>query len=393
MNSRIIEPYKNENRDIFNKRFGVIFNGEDNLKDVVVENLISNSPTASQCAWLYERFLGGAGFEVDLSKIDIGNSIFAYSPVHLLYDICEPISKHQGVFVHFRYNMNYQKDSFRVIPNVLCRVGEKDSNDYNGKIIFSKKGWGRDLKKENIIAFDVYNPKPEVIQAQVDAAGGWSKYNGQILYFKLSNKYTYSKSLIEGAYQFADTEHQLGMYYCGTTKRGFEDITIIRHRKFPDKNSENKFFENLEKLSGFENSSSKLTVEDDWDDEREKTGNFKFDTLKNEVKAEKYAHFETSAANYIRKAFKNIPPQLIDYVAGKLGNTSGEDLIKAQSVYNAIISLDQEKIEMLFAELFKNYKENINPSNNWTIKQYSLLDDGTVNYKNTPQADGNPTNQ
>ena len=71
---------------------------------------------------------------------------------------------------------------------------------------------------------------------------------------------------------------------------------------------------------------------------------------------------------------------MVDYVSGKLGNTSGEDLIKAQSIYNSLVSKDQEKIEMLFKELFDNYKFEINPSNNWTIKQYSLLDDGTVNY-------------
>jgi hypothetical protein len=125
-----------------------------------------------------------------------------------------------------------------------------------------------------------------------------------------------------------------------------------------------------------------LIIKDTWDDEGKSVGNFKFDTIKNEVKAEKYAHFQTSSANYIRKAFKNIPPQLVDYVAGKLGNTSGEDLLKAQSIYNSLISKDQEKIEMLFRELFRNYKVEINPSNNWTIKQYSLLDDGTVNYAN-----------
>ena len=137
----------------------------------------------------------------------------------------------------------------------------------------------------------------------------------------------------------------------------------------------------IKKTSGFEGSSSKIVVEDEWDDEREKSGNFKFDTIKNDIRADKYAHFETSSANFIRKAFKNIPPQLVDYVAGKLGNTSGEDLIKAQSVYNAIISRDQEKIETFFAELFRGYKSDINPTGNWTIKQYSLLDDGTVNYQ------------
>jgi glycyl-tRNA synthetase alpha subunit len=97
------------------------------------------------------------------------------------------------------------------------------------------------------------------------------------------------------------------------------------------------------------------------------------------VKADRYAHFETAAANYIRKAFKNIPPQLVDYVQGKLGNTTGEDLIKAQSVYNQLTARDRAKVSRLFSILFDGYKMDINPGRNWEIKQYKLLDDGTVN--------------
>lgn len=380
MNSRVIERYKQERKEIYNKRLGVIFDGEDNLKSLVIENLIDSSPTAYQCAWLYERFLGGAGFEVDLSKINLSDGVFPYSPNNLLFDSCEVISRHQGVFISVGYNANFEKDSFKIIPYTLCRVGEKDSKDYSGKILVSAKGWGKSLKKDEIDIIDVYNPKPDVIAKQVEAAGGWENYKGQILFFKLSDKYTYPKSLIETAYLFADTENQLGMYYNSTAKRGFEDITFIRHRKFSDEKDKKAFDENLKKISGIENASSKMVIEDDWDDETQKDGNFKFNTLANNIKSDKYAHFETSSANFIRKAFKNIPPQLIDYVAGKLGNTSGEDLIKAQSVYNAIVSRDQEKIEMLFSELFRNFKEPINQVNDWTIKQYSLLDNGTVNY-------------
>lgn len=392
MDSRVIERYREEKKTIFNKRFGVIFNGEDNLKPVVVENLIDSSPTAYQCAWLYERFIGGAGFETDLSKVNLSEGVFPYSPNNLLFDACEPLSRHQGVFVLVGYNANFEKDHFKIIPYSLCRFGKKDSKEYIGKILVSPKGWGKDLKKDEVDTFDVYNPKPEVIAAQVEAAGGWEFYKGQIAFLKLSDKYDYPLSLIETAYLFADTENQLGLYYNGTAKRGFENTTIIRHRKFPDEKDKKNFDDNLKKLSGFENSSSTLAVEDDWDDEREKTGNFKFDTIPNKVQADKFKHFEESSSNFIRKAFKNIPPQLIDYVAGKLGNTSGEDLIKAQSVYNAIISRDQEKIEMFFTELFRNYKDNINPSGSWTIKQYSLLDDGTVNYNQNPVPNGNPIN-
>lgn len=381
MKSKVVEQYKEERIEIFNKRLGVIFDGEDNLKSLVIENLIDSSPTAFQCAWLYESFVGGGGFEVDLSEVNLSEDEFdKQNPNNLLFDISEVVSRHQGVFINVGYNANFEKDSFKIIPYTLCKVGKKDSNDFSGKIAVSPKGWGKSLKVAEIDVFDTYNPRPDVIQAQVEAAGGWENYKGQILFFKLSKKYTYPKSLIETAYTFADVEHQLGLYYNGTTKRSFEDSTIIRHRKFENKTDADAFEKNIKSLSGLENGSSKMLVEDDWDDETNKTGNLRFETLKNNVRSEKYAHFETSSANFIRKAFKNIPPQLVDYVAGKLGNTSGEDLIKAQSIYNSLISKDQEKIEMLFKELFRNYKSDINPSNNWTIKQYSLLDDGTVNY-------------
>ncbi|MGV3695499.1 hypothetical protein [Flavobacterium sp.] len=380
MISRVIEGYKQEKKSIFNKRFGVIFNGEDNLKPIVVENLIDSSPTSFQCAWLYERFLGGAGFQVDLSKVNLSEGAFPYSPNNLLFDACKPLSRHQGVFVLVGYNANFEKDHYKIIPYSLCRLGKKDSKEYIGKILVSPKGWGRDLKKDEVDSIDVYNPRPEVIAAQVEASGGWQNYKGQIAFLKLSDEYDYPKSLIETAYLFADTEHKLGLFYNSTTSRGFENTTIIRHRKFPDQKDKTAFDENLKKVSGIERASSTLAIEDDWDDETQKDGNFKFDTIKNDGKADKFKHFEESSANFIRKAFKNIPPQLVDYVAGKLGNTSGEDLIKAQSVYNAIVSRDQEKIEMFFAELFRNYKDPINQSGVWTIKQYSLLDDGTVNY-------------
>lgn len=379
MKSKLIQAHTEPRRDVFNRSLGVYFNGEDNLYPLLVENIIDASPTATQCAWIYESFLGGGGFEKDFTGVDLSEGdIFEYTPNDLLLDIAESVARHQGVFVHVNYNALYQVEDFDVLPFDECRIGKKDSKEYYGKIIISKLGWGRELKKDKLIIIDVFNPRPEVIQAQVEAAGGWDNYKGQVLFYSLQPKRLYPKSLIETAYLFADTEYQMGLYYNSTTKRGFNDAKLVRHRKFDNPQDETNFYNNLKALMGTENSSSIMTVEDDWDSDNQE-GNIKVESLSSNVKAEKYAHFETASANYIRKAFKNIPPQLVDYVAGKLGNTSGEDLRKAQAVYNSLVARDRLKIERLFAILFRNYKNNINPENNWKIKQYSLLDDGTVN--------------
>ncbi|MFC5046296.1 hypothetical protein ACFSTE_13330 [Aquimarina hainanensis] len=378
MKSRVAKAHKEERKEIFNKRFGVVFHGEDNLKSLENENLIENSPTASQCAWIYESFLCGAGFEVEMN-VDLSSNFWETKTANdLLYDVGESVSKHQGCFIQVRYNALYEKAGYEVFPYTACKSGKKDSVGYAGKIIYSPEGWGKSLNKKKVKEFDSYNPDPEIIQEQVEAAGGWEHYNGQMMFFKIDSKYTYPKSKIEKVERFADAEYHIGLFYSSLCKRGFTDITTIRHRAFDNPAEENKFFNDAQQVTGIENACSVWMLEDDWDDESEKNGKFIFGNIKSDQKPDRYSHVEQSSSNFIRKAF-NIPPQLIDFVQGKLGATSGEDLIKAQSIYNASIAREKDKISNLFRELFRNFEEPINPENNWAIKQYSLLDDGTVN--------------
>ena len=379
MKSRVVEAYKDEQQEIYNKRFGVIFNGEDNLKPLIIENLIGCSPTALLCAEIYTSFLGGGGFEKELQGVNLSDNFWELiTPDDLLFDVCDSLSKHQGAFVHVRYNANYEKESFKLVPYTLCRVGKKDSKGYSGKIVVSNKGWGRHLKKENVEVFDTYNPRPEVIQEQVETAGGWGNYNGQIFFFKLQNNKTYPNSFIESAENFADTENQIGFFYNSTVHRGFNDITTVRHRPFDNKTKEDAFVEDAKKVTGVQNASSVWMIEDDWDDDSEKQGNVRFGKIASDQKPDRYKHIETSSSNFIRKAYK-IPAQLVDFVQGKLGNSNGEDIKVWQAVYNKLTSRHRTKVETFFFELFRNYKEPINTENNWKIKQYSLLDDGTVN--------------
>ncbi|WP_233881889.1 hypothetical protein [Tenacibaculum piscium] len=381
MKSKTIpNDYKKEKKDIFNKRFGIVFNGEDNLKPLIIENAIDLSPTASQCLDMYESFLGGGGFKIDLEHVNLSSDFWSrITPNDLLLNSCKDTARQSGVFININYNANFEKDSYKVIPYRLCRVGKKDSDGYSGKIVVSPKGWGLSLKKEDVHVYDSYNYNPDVIQQQVERDGGWENYKGQILFFKMDHQYTYPIPLIERAVNFCEVEFKMSLYYKGTVNRSFEDTTIVRHRPFDEEEDKKNFYKNLKDVSGIENGSSKMMVEDDWDDDRNKNGNIRFDTIKNEVKAEKYAHFESSSSNFIRKSVRGVPPQLVDFIPGKLGGT--DDLKIAQSVFNANTARDRSRIERLFKELFRGYKENINPTDDWTIKQYKLLDDGTIDDK------------
>jgi len=377
MKTRLIDDdNRKQERVIFDRTLGIIFNGEDNLKPIRVGNLIDNSVTASQCAWIYETFLNGGGFQQDLSQINLSSNFWEQKTANdFLSDIAYSLSRYQGAFIHVRYNANYEKHSFKVIPYPLCRLGRRDSKDFSGKIVVAKKGWNLYANRENLLKYDVYNPNPIIIKEQVRSAGGWNKYKGQVYYFRLADEYIYPRSLIETAYLHANAEEKLAIFYNSIIKRGFNNITIIRHKKFESEEKQREFDENARQFNRVENTGRLLAFEDDFDDDRKREGNFRFETMANDTKADKYALIERSCANYIRKAFKNIPPQLVDYVQGKLGSTSGEDLKKAQAVYNTSTAKDRKKIERLFTELFNNFR---GVSYEFNIKQYSLLDDGTI---------------
>ncbi len=390
MRSKVIASYKKEVQEIYNKRFGVVFNGEDNQKPLVTENLIASSPTALLCCEIYASFLGGGGFQKDLSKVNLSENFWELiTPDNLLFDACEQIAKHQGVFVQIAYNALYQKESYKIIPYTLCRVGKKDSNGYSGKIIVSSKGWGRSLKKDDVSVFDTYNPNPEVIQKQVENAGGWENYKGQIAFFSLQKNKVYPNSLIDSVGNFTDTENQIGYFYNSIVHRGFNDITVIRHKPFESEAEERTFTENASNVNGAQNAGSIWMIQERGNTDIETDKSFSFDKISGDQKPERYKHVEVSSSNYIRKAFK-IPAQLVDFVQGKLGGSNGEDIKIWQAVYNNITARQRKAIEVFFTELFRDYKESINPDGNWTIKQYSLLSNGTVGEENE---DGTKTPQ
>ncbi len=385
MKSNLVESYTEDKREVFNKRFGIIFNGDDNLKPFIVENLIDSSETAFQAAEMYANFIGGAGFKSDLSHINLSDTWEKYTPEDLLDDIRESISRHQGVFIHVQYNALYQKETFKIIPYTACRVGKPDSKKFSGKIVVSNEGWGRSVRKADVDVFDVYNPRPDVIQTQVEKAGSWAKYKGQVYFFKMSKKRVYPKAFIEIVYLHATAEHNLGYFANGITTKGFNDNAIVQYSEFDDEKDEKEFLQNLKTLSGSQGTASIMAVQDSIEEGNNYEGNIRVTHLTSDKKPDRFNSVGDRSANAIRKAYKNIPPILIDYVTGKLGNSNGEDIKTWQSVYNQSTFKDRQKVERLFAELFTNFKLTI--TDDWEIAQYKILDDGTTSkneIKNEP---------
>ena len=161
----------------YEKELSFYKNGVDNLYTERMQAYKNNSVTASMASNVMTQYLVGKGFK-GFNNVKIGGE----SLIDITNDISESIVNNRGVYVHVNYNANLDVSDFKVIPFSYCRLGEKDSTDYNGKILVCKD-WTVKVKEDDISVIDVYNDNKQVISEQINNAGGIENYKGQILFF------------------------------------------------------------------------------------------------------------------------------------------------------------------------------------------------------------------
>ena len=77
---------------------------------------------------------------------------------------------------------------------------------------------------------------------------------------------------------------------------------------------------------------------------------YKFTPLENNATPDKYEHFLDTCSTMIRAKWE-IPVQLFEAVSGKLGNSSGDDLKVAQSMYNQTTAPIRSLYEVAFIRI------------------------------------------
>ncbi len=363
----------------FNKRLGVIANGDSNDYPTQVELLIGASVTAMQCSNVYSKFLRGNGFEKSIGDLVIGKDKNIPVTVNkLLKKACVDISKQSGVFLHVNYNMLAEITSINHVPFKHCRFGESDSDNYSGKIVIYDN-W--DLQKssrimtDDFVIVDTFNPIKEVVLSQIEAAGGIDKYNGQIFHLFLNDEYDYPVSPIDVAEKDAYSEYLLGVYKYNILENDFiTDRHIFRHNPM-DRKDLDKLKENLRTMKGAQGQGRILLIQDNFD-EQLPNGLIKIDSIKSGVNDKLFESWEKSLSNNIRRGFNNIPQILIDEVQGKLGNSSGEAYKEAQRVFNRMTQEDRDSISESFEMLFKYFDKEIIPKvTGLEIIPFNILDE------------------
>lgn len=349
----------------YDKSLGIHYNGVGNNYPDLVEDVISESVTASRCAKLMASYIAGKGFGDDANYTivhpDKGTTL-----LKLTQDIAESIADHNGFFVHMNYDGNYDIINLDVLPFSDCRIGKKDDNRYAGKILVCDD-WSDSKKSKKAKVVDVFNDDPKVIESQIQKAKGIGKYNGQILFVKFG-KYTYPLAPIHPCIKDAESETQASIYKNKSLRKGFFGKTLVVTKPLVDEelrdtegddyqkqvDARTKFRETIQEFIGVENVDGVMHLEIEFDEKVEDEVFFK--NIDSNINDKLFAHTENSVSDNIRMCFNNVPAALIRSKDGAMFGSSGEAIKAMKEFYQDQTNDERMIVEQTVNKLMKNFK-------------------------------------
>ena len=372
----VVSLHKESRRTESNKYKGYPFlaNGEKNDYPTMIELLVGGSATAKACAGVIADFIYGKGFSLEAEaratarqqrtrfrKDTLYINDKRETPNDLLKKVARSLSYHKGVFVQVNYNQLFQKTSVQVLPYRYCRLGARDSNNYRGKVLYYENWDNLQDKKEvdkNVKAIDLYDPSPKVIQEQVDAAGGWDNYKGQVYFLNLDRNDSYPLAWVDVVLLDCESEMLSTKYTRNGFKKGFFGTYAFVTSTMNSDEDREDFRDNLRNSIGVEAEQSVFHFELEMKGDKLED-QVLVKPIESNVKADLFEYADKKTANNIRKTYGNIPPVLIDFVEGKLGNTSGDSLKEARIFMQEQMQEERQDVQEMFEELFDNFAEPI----------------------------------
>lgn len=326
----------------WSKSADVYANDVDNGYPERMDRLINNSVIAKSAANIMVQYLIGKGYgpQADGAIINKQKNL---KLIDFADDVADDLVKQRGVFIHINYNALYQIADMSVLPFEWCRIGKKDSDDYNGKIAVCRE-WLKP-KRSDIELIDVYNPRKKVIDAQVNAAGGWEHYKGQVLYINMDSKLIYPLSRVDSVAEDCDSEAQASVYKNRLLRKGFFGNTLVvtrplvgdglepGSRALQEAETEREAFQKAIKDSlGAENTGGVLCLEMDFAGEKLEDA-ILIKQIESKIDDELFNYTETSVRENILVAFNNLPAGLIKTNDSVLFGNSGEAIREMKRTY------------------------------------------------------------
>ena len=348
--------------DLRNDRgLGVQSYGEYNDYPQQLIEIVNASGTGKSCVNTYAKFISGKGFEdKDFYKKIVNR--FGHTNDYICDQISKDFAAFGGFAIHVNYNANYKICEIQHIPFEQARFKALDPDSGFFDKIALHNDWGkrflnlRKWKKDDIQFIDFFNSDPEEIKLQIDAAGGWANYKGQILYYSNEGERVYPLPVFDAVLTDMNTEEGISNVSNRNARNNFLSAGMLINYSNTNKSAaeektedEGQLESTIKGFQGDEKAGKIMYVELEDGDTKPEFVSFKGTNYDKEFNVT----LASSQAN-IGKAF-NQPPILR---AENVGANFGADLMKnAYDYYNSVTENERLVIERAFTTIFKNWFE------------------------------------
>jgi len=346
------------------RKFGIINYDEDNAYPQRTIDIVNGSGVAVACIDIFYKFINGAGFVT--GGDNLVNSKLTTNG--LLRKHAHDYARHKGFAIHFNYTITGEVASVDYVPFAHCRLGiNKDTNEVDSIAVYDN--WDRSKSKkivaDDIDYIDLYDPRPEVVIGQIEAAGGIEKYKGQILYYGENGELVYPLAYYDSELEDIETDSQIKLFkyrnisgsfmashmlvrYGQAEGGGYGGAAIepsLKNREgVPTSYEEDDLVDQLKEFQGAENFNRLMVIDADTPEQKPELIPF---THQNTDKL--FEYHETSTQANIRKVFA-IPTIFLDAIAGSLGLS--KELEEAVTFYNKMTQDERAIFETVYSEIF-----------------------------------------
>ncbi|MDE5906058.1 MAG: hypothetical protein K2G66_00250 [Alistipes sp.] len=359
-------PFQTRN----DKSLGIQTYGEGNNFPQQVAKIVGASCTGKSCLNIFAQFVYGDGFN-DHGLQDLVVNRRRQKLGAVLKAVAGDFTKFNGFALHVNYNANYQIVEIQHVPFEHCRFEKVDSETGEFHKIAEHDDWGRDFegikrfRKQDITFYDMFDPRPEVIQAQVDAAGGWDKYRGQILYYSGDGERTYPTPIYEPELTDMRIEEAISNVLGRNAANNFfpAGALVDIHNGDQSEAEAKNTIDMIHKYQGAENAGTMMYMQVGSKDEVPI-----FIPFTGENYDKHFTQTQATIPDNIGRMF-NQPPILR---AKDVGANFGADLmINAYTYYNTKTSGDRQTLSETFRMLFERWPQHV--ADDFAIRPLSYI--------------------
>lgn len=361
MNIRTLKKPEARVETVYNSSLNLKAFGVDNLYPQHLSRIVSASPTGSLVIGRRANYIEGDGLRSRiLSDAIVNRGGESMDDIHALCSA--DMALYEGFALHLNYDALGRVVSIAHLPFENCRLAEPDDYGYVSEVAVHIDWSGKStlagkkvsVTKDNIERFPIFDPRPEVVAAQIEAVGGIDYYKGQVLYVSRAGRNRYSEVSYDGVLTDMSTDEGIANVDMRNVRNNFmpAGMLITKRGQSLDDDRErgyDMFADEVARLQGDENACKLLQVEVDYDEARPEFVAFESKNLDTQFQHTGPAVVERIYAAVHQEAFHRLR-------AGSIG-FSGELINDVKMEYCQAVAKMQRILSRAYVSIFEHWGE------------------------------------